>query len=405
MSAIRKGLSVAAIMLAASAAQAEISGGVVRIGVLNDANGVFRDTNGTGSVYAAQLAARDFAASPLGQAAKFKVEVVHGDHQNKPDVGSALVRQWVDVDHVDAIVDVPNSAVGLAVNEVVRGTPVTLLASSTATTDLTGKACSPNTIQWVTDTYAIARAAQPVVNRGGKSWYFLTVDYALGTSIQRDATAVIEAGGGKVAGTSRHPLGTSDFSSYLVAASSSGAQVLGLANASPDTGSAMKQAAEFGIGRSMKIVAFLSFIQDIEAIGLQTAQGLQLMEAYYWDLNNGTRDFAANWSAMMGGGKKPSTNHAGVYSATLAYLNAAARSGSDDAAVVVPEMKRLPIDDKLFGPVTIRQDGRTLHATHFFEVKRPDESAGPWDDYKLIATVPAEEAFRPMTPGLCPLVK
>ena len=396
--------ALATLLLGVTPALAEVPNGVIRVGVLNDISGVFQDTNGPGSVLAARMAAEDFAASPTGKSAHFKVEVVQGDHQNKPDVGSALARQWRDVDHVDAIVDVPNSAVGLAVNDVARGSRMTFLASSTASTDLTGKSCSPNTVQWVTDTWAIARAAQPVVARGGDTWYFLAVDYALGASIQRDATAVIEAGGGKVLGVSRHPLGASDFSSFLTTAAASGAKVLGLASASPDTGNAVKQAAEFGVNRTMKIVAFLAFIQDVNAIDLQTAQGLQLTEAFYWDLDDGTRAFARRFAARLGG-KMPSSNHAGVYSATLAYLNAAARVDSSDAAQVVPEMKRVAFTDTLFGPVSIRQDGRTLHAMHLFEVKRPDESKAPWDSYKLIQTTPGDQAFRPMAEGGCPMIK
>jgi len=396
-----KWLLAAAALLLAPAAHAEISDGVVKIGVLNDISGVFQATNGPGSVVAANLAAEDFAASPVGKG--IKVEIVQGDHQNKPDVGSALVRRWLDVDHVDAVVDVPNSAVGLAVNQLLRNSRATYLASSTASTDLTGKACSPNTVQWVTDTYAIARAVLPVLARGDTTWYFLTVDYALGASIQAEAAAAIQAGGGQILGASKHPLGASDFSSYLTTAGASGAKVLGLASASPDSGNAIKQAVEFGINKSMKLVAFLTFIQDVEGLGLQAAQGLQLMEAFYWDSDDGTRDFARRWSARMGGGKMPSANHAGVYSATLAYLNAVARAGSDDAAVVVPEMKKAPIADKLFGPTTIRADGRALHAMHLYEVKRPSESKGPWDDYKLVNTIPAEQAFRPMAEGGCAL--
>lgn len=393
--------ALAGLSLAAAPARAEISDGVIRVGVLNDTSGVFQDTNGVGSLIAARLAAEDFAASPAG--GNYKVDIIQGDHQNKPDVGSALARRWLDVDKVDMIVDVPNSAVGLAVNEVVRGSKMTFLASSTASPDLIGKACSPNTIQWLTDTYAIARAAQPVVARGDNTWYFLAVDYVLGAAIQRDATAVIEAGGGKVIGTSKHPLGTSDFSSFLTTAGASGAKVLGLANASPDTGNALKQAAEFGINKQMKIVAFLAFIQDIDAVGLQVAQGLQLTEAFYWDTNDATRAFAKRFAAKMDG-KVPSANHAGVYSATLAYLNAVARVDSDDAAQVVPEMKRVAFTDALLGPVSIRQDGRMLHDATLFEVKTPGESKARWDYYKPIGTIPADKLFRPMAEGGCKLV-
>ena len=398
-------LGATAALAGLSTARAEVPGGVVRIAVLNDASGVFRDTNGPGSIVAARLAAADFAVSTAGRAANLKVEVTSGDHQNKPDVGSALARRWITADHVDAIVDVPNSAVGLAVNEVVRGSHATFLASSTASTELTGRQCSPNTVQWVTDTWAIAQAAAPVVARGDRNWFFLTVDYALGTSIQAEATGVIESRGGKVLGAARHPLGATDFSSYLLEASASKADVLGLANASPDAGNALKQAAEFGLTRTMKVVAFLTFIQDVEALGLQATQGLQLTEPFYWDMNEGTRAFARRWSAEAGGGRMPSSNHAGVYAATLAYLQAVGRVQSTDAALVVPEMKRAPFDDSLFGRMTIRPDGRAMHDMFLFQVKAPSESRGTWDDYRLIATIPAQDAFRPPQPGLCALAK
>lgn len=382
------------------AAQAQVSDGVVRVGVLNDISGVFQDTNGPGSVAAARLAAEDFA----GGGRSIRVEVVQADHQNRADVGSAIARRWLDQEGVDAIVDVPNSAVGLAVNTVARGTRMAFLASSTATSDLTGRACSPNTVQWVTDSYAIGRtAARAMLQRGGDTWYFLTVDYALGQAIQRDATEFIEASGGRVLGASRHPLGATDFSSFLLAARASRAKVVGLANASPDTGNAIKQAAEFGLTRGQNLVAFLMFVNDVHAVGLQAAQGLLLMEAFYWDMNDETRAFGRRFQERMG--RPPSTNQAGVYSATLAYLRAVAAAGTDDARQAVPEMKRAPIRDPLFGETVVRQDGRAVHAMHLFEVKRPEESRGPWDYYKLVQTIPGEEAFRPMAEGGCELVR
>jgi branched-chain amino acid transport system substrate-binding protein len=302
------------------------------------------------------------------------------------------------------ITDVPNSAVGLAVNTVARGTRLTFIASSTATSDLTGSACSPNTVQWVTDSYAIGRtAARAVLNRGGTSWYFLTVDFALGHAIQRDAAEFIEANGGRVLGSARHPLGVGDFSSFLTRAQAARPTVIGLANASPDTGNALKQAAEFGISRNIQIVAFLMFVNDVHAIGLPTAQGLTLMEAFYWDMDERTRAFSARFRERMG--RPPSTNQAGVYSSTLAYLRAVARAGTDDARQVVPEMKRVPIDDPLFGPTTIREDGRAVHAMHLFQVKAPGESSGPWDYYRLVQTIPGDEAFRPMAEGNCAMVR
>ncbi len=399
---IKQVIGAALLAASASVAYAEISGGVVKIGVLNDASGVFQDTNGPGSVEAAKMAAEDFA----GGGKNIKVEIVSADHQNKADVGSAIVRRWIDVDGVDAIVDVPNSAVGLAVNELIRGTKMTFLASSTASSDLTGKACSPNTVQWVTDTWSIAHSTTaPVLARGGDSWYFLTVNYALGQAIERDSSAVIETAGGKVLGSARHPLGTADFSSFLLQAQSSKAKVIGLANAGADSINLVKQAAEFGIrDAGQTLVAFLVFVNDIHAMGLQAAQGLQFTEAFYWDMNDETRAFAKRFAARMGG-KMPSANQAGVYSATLAYLKGVAASGSDDAKDVVPAMKKAPFKDSLFGDVSIRADGRTTHNMYLFEVKKPAESKYPYDYYKLVSTVTGDKAFRPMADGNCPMVK
>jgi branched-chain amino acid transport system substrate-binding protein len=392
--------AVAAMALGIGGAAAQMSNDLVRVGVLNDLSGVFQSTNGPGSVIAAQMAAEDFAGGGRG----IRVEIVQADHQNRADVGSQIARRWLDVDGVDAIVDVPNSAVGLAVNSVARDTRMTFLASSTATADLTGSQCSPNTVQWVTDSYAIGRtAARAMMARGGSSWYFLTVDYALGQSIQRDASEFIEANGGRVLGAARHPLGTTDFSSFLARAQASRAQVIGLANASPDTGNALKQAAEFRITRNQSVVAFLMFVNDVHAIGLEAAQGLLLMEAFYWDMDDQTRAFSRRFQERMG--RPPSTNQAGVYSSTLAYLNAVARAGTDDARQVVPEMKRQPIQDPLFGETTIRPDGRAVHAMHLFEVKRPADSRGAWDYYRLAQTIPGEEAFRPLSESVCALLR
>ena len=321
-------------------------------------------------------------------------------------MGSAIARKWLDVDKVDAIVDLPNSAVGLAINGLLRGTKMTLLASSTASSDLTGKDCSPNTVQWLTDTWSIANStAAAMTARGGDSWYFLTVNYALGQSIERDAQAYIESKGGKVLGSAKHPLGTADFSSFLLQAQSSKAKVIGLANAGADSINAVKQASEFGIReQGQSLVAFLIFVNDVHGMGLKAAQGLLLTEAFYWDMNDDTRAFSKRFAARMGG-KVPSSNQAGVYSATLAYLNAAAAVDSDDAGKVVPEMKRAPIKDKLFADVSIRADGRTVHPMYLFQVKKPDESKYPYDYYNLVQTVPADKAFRPMAEGNCPMVK
>jgi len=397
-------LVLALACVTCSAAHAGISDNVVRVGVLNDISGIFQDTNGMGSVEAARMAAEDFN----GGAKNIKVEIVYADHQNKADVGSAIVRKWLEVDKVDAVVDVPNSAVGLTINSLLRDSRMTFLASSTASSDLTGKACSPNTIQWVNDAWATGNTtAAAMMQRGGDDWYFLTVNYALGQGIEAEATSYIEKHGGKVLGSAKHPLNTSDFASLLLQAQNSKAKVIGLANAGGDTINAVKQAGEFGLkegGQTM--VAFLLFINDVHGMGLKVAQGLLLTEAFYWDTNDDTRAFGKRFGARPGmNGKMPSGNQAGVYASTLAYLNAVAAAGSDDAKDVVPEMKKFNGKDKLFGELAIRQDGRVIHPIHLFEVKKPDESKYPYDYYKLVSTVPMDQAFRPMAEGGCPIVK
>jgi branched-chain amino acid transport system substrate-binding protein len=398
------GLALGLWCAAFGSAHAEISDQVVRIGVLNDISGIFQDTNGMGSVEAAWMAAEDFD----GGGKNIKVEIVYADHQNKADVGSAIVRKWLDVDGVDAVVDVPNSAVGLTINSLLRGSRMTFLASSTASSDLTGKACSPNTIQWVNDAWATGNTtAAAMMARGGTDWYFLTVNYALGQGIEAEATNYIEKHGGKVLGSAKHPLGTSDFASFLLQAQNSKAKVIGLANAGGDTINAVKQAAEFGIQQGgQTMVAFLLFVNDVHGMGLKVAQGLQLLEAFYWDIDDDTRAFARRFAARPGmNGKMPSGNQAGVYASTLAYLNAVAAAGSDDAKDVVPQMKTFRGRDRLFGDVVIRQDGRVVHPMYLFEVKKPDESKYPYDYYRLVSTIPGDQAFRPIADGGCPLVK
>ena len=393
---------VATMVFSISAAEAEISDSVIRIGVLNDQSSLYADAAGPGSVLAAQMAVEDFG--PFGPG--IKVEVVSADHQNKPDIGSAIVRRWLDVGGVDAILDVPNSGVALAVNEIVRGSKRAFLASSTASSDLTGKFCSPNTVQWTFDTWSVANATvKSVTQRGGSSWFFLTADYAFGYALERDGSAAVQANGATVIGSVRHPIGTSDFSSFLLQAQSSKAKVIGLANAGGDTSIAIKQAAEFGIPQGgQTIAALLAFITDIHSLGLQTAQGLLFTEAFYWDLNDDTRAWSKRFAARNGG-KMPTMNHAGVYSSVLAYLNAAKSTNSDDGAVAIAEMKKAPIDDKLFGRVVVRTDGRAIHNMYLFKVKAPSESKGPWDYYTLVSTIPADQAFRPMDQGGCALVK
>ncbi|MFN3656636.1 MAG: ABC transporter substrate-binding protein [Pseudolabrys sp.] len=402
---MKRFVSVAAFAaaLACGTAQAQMSDGVIKIGVMNDMSGTYADLTGPGSVVAAQMAVEDFGAAAKG----LKVEIVGADHQNKPDVGSNVVRQWIDVDKVDVIVDVPTSSVALAVNEIVRQKNKVFLISGAAASNLTGDKCSPNTVHWTYDTWALANGTgNAIVKTGGKSWFFLTADYAFGHALERDTAAVVEKNGGKVLGKVRHPFPATDFSSFLLQAQASKAQIIGLANAGADTTNAIKQAAEFGIVKGgQNLAALLIFISDVKALGLQTAQGLVFTEAWYWDLNDANRDFAKRF-APRNKGIYPSMIHAGVYSAVTHYLKAVSELKSDaDGAAVVAKMKSMPTDDKLFGKGTIRQDGRKIHPMYLFEVKKPDESKGPWDLYKTRATIPAEEAFRPLKDGGCPLVK
>lgn len=393
----------AAACLMAGAAHAQIADNTIRIGVLTDMSGPFASQAGEGSVVAAKLAAADFAK----EAGDLKVEIVSADHQNKPDIGSSIARQWIDQGKVAAIVDLPNSAVGLAISGLLDDKNRTTLASSTATSDMTGKACKKTTVQWNLDTWALGNATGTAVAKaGGKEWYFISFEYALGQALERDATAAIAKVGGKVVGSVKHPLGTADFSSYLLQAQGSGAKVLGLAETGTDAITAVKQAAEFGLTGSGGMIVAGLFLQmpDIESIGLQTAQGLILSEPFYWDLNDKTRAFSKRWAEGMGG-RMPAINHAGVYSSTLAYLRAAKAANTIEGDKVVAEMRKAEIDDDLFGKVTIRPDGRAVHDMFVFKVKTPAESKSRWDLYNLVATIPAEQAFRPIADGGCPLVK
>jgi branched-chain amino acid transport system substrate-binding protein len=392
-------LAFLAAALASGAVEAQTS---VKIGVLNDMSSLYADISGPGAVAAACMAVEDFGAAQKG----LKVEIVSADHQNKPDVGSNIARQWLDVDKVDVIVDVPTSSVALAINEVVREKNKVFLVSGAATSDLTGPKCSPNTIHWTYDTWALANGTgKATVKTGGTSWFFITADYAFGHALERDTAAVVEASGGKVLGKVRVPLNTSDFSSFLLQAQGSNAKVIGLANAGGDTINSIKQAAEFGIVKGgQNLAGLLVFITDVHALGLQTAQGLVLTEAFYWDRNEASRAFAKRFAPQYKG-NMPTMVQAGVYSAVTHYLKAveALKSGADGKAVVA-KMKELPTDDPLFGKGTVRADGRKLHDMYLFEVKKPAESKGPWDYYKLRATIPAAEAFRPIKEGNCPLV-
>ena len=393
----------AAMMFSASGAIAQYSDGVVRIGVMNDQSGTYADISGPGAVVAARMAVDDFGAAKKGM----KVEIVVADHQNKPEVGSSVARQWYDVDKVDVIVDVPTSSVALAVNQVTRDKNKVFLVSGAASSDLTGKACSPNTIHWTYDTWSLANGTgSAVVKTGGNTWFFLTADYAFGHALERDTEAVVTKNGGKVLGKLRHPFPSSDFSSFLLQAQSSKAKIIGLANAGADTISAIKQGAEFGIAKGgQQFAGLLIFISDVHALGLDKAQGLLLTESFYWDANDTTRRFSQRF-AKLHKGAMPTMAQAGVYSAVLHYLKALEALKSDaDGAKVVAKMKELPTDDPVFGKGNVRQDGRKVHPMYLFEVKKPGESKGAWDYYKLRHTIPANEAFRPEKEGGCPLAK
>jgi branched-chain amino acid transport system substrate-binding protein len=390
-----------ALGLAAGAAQAEITDGAIRLGVINDQSSLYADLGGQGSVVAAKMAVEDFGAAAKG----WKVEILSADHQNKADIASNIVRQWIDVDKVDAILDVPNSAVALAVNQIVREKDKVLLVSGAASSDLTGKACSPNTVHWTYDTWALANGTgSAIVKTGGDSWFFLTSDYAFGHALERDTAAVVEKLGGKVLGKVRHPLNTSDFSSFLLQAQASKAKIIGLANAGADTTNAIKQAAEFGIvAGGQNLAGLLVFLTDVHALGLQTAQGLIFTEAFYWDANDATRAFAKRFAPQYKG-IHPTMIHAGVYASVLHYLKAVEALKRDTGKEVVAQMKKMPTEDPLFGKGEIREDGRHVHPMYLFEVKKPSESKGPWDYYKTRATIPADQAFRPLDQGDCPLV-
>jgi branched-chain amino acid transport system substrate-binding protein len=396
-------LGLLAAALTPATAQAQYSDGTIKIGVMNDMSGTYADLSGQGSVVAARMAVEDFGAAAKGM----KVEIVGADHQNKPDVGSNVVRQWIDVDKVDVIVDVPTSSVALAVNEIVRDKNKVFLVSGAAASDLTGAKCSPNTIHWTYDTWALANGTgTAIVKTGGDSWFFLTADYAFGHALERDTAAVVEKNGGKVLGKVRHPFPGTDFSSFLLQAQSSKAKIIGLANAGSDTINSIKQASEFGIVKGgQNLAALLAFITDVHALGLPTAQGLIMTEAWYWDLNDNNREFAKKFAPQYKG-VHPTMVHAGVYSAVLHYLKAVEALKSDaDGKAVVAKMKEMPTDDKLFGKGTVRADGRKIHPMYLFEVKKPEESKAPWDYYKLRATIAEKDAFRPLSEGGCPLVK
>jgi branched-chain amino acid transport system substrate-binding protein len=391
-------------MITASAALAQTTDKNVKIGSLGDQSSLYADIGGPGSVIAAQMAIEDSGLLQKG----WKIEVIAADHQNKADVGGNIARQWADVDKVDVFIDLAASSVGLAVSAIARDKNVVNLNTASATSDLTNAQCSPNTVHWVYDTYMLANGTgKALVKSGGDSWFFLTADYAFGHALERDTGDVVKAAGGKVLGVVRHPLNSSDFSSFLLQAQASKAKIVGLANAGGDTTNSIKQAAEFGIvAGGQKLAGLLLFITDIHSLGLKTTQGLNFTETFYWDMNDQTRAFSKRF--MERHKKSPPTMvHAGNYSGILHYLKALEALGGNphDGRAVVAKMKEMPTDDPLFGKGTIQPNGRKLHPAYLFEVKKPEESKQPWDYYKVVATIPAEEAFTPLDKSTCPLLK
>ncbi len=397
------GMAVAtAVSLGSAQAQAQVSDGVIKIGVLSDMSSLYTDLAGAGSVVATKMAIEDSGIEKRG----YKVEVVSADHQNKADIGSAIASKWYDAEKVDVIVDVPNSGVALAVAGITRDKGKAFLASGPGSSDLTGKSCSPNTVHWAYDTWMLANGTGTAITKGGgDTWFFITADYAFGQALERDTTAAVTRNGGKVIGGVKAPINNQDFSSFLLQAQSSKAKIIGLANAGGDTTNSIKQAAEFGIVKGgQKLAGLLVFLTDIHALGLQTAQGLTFTETFYWDQNDASRAFTKRF-APQDKGIYPTMVHAGVYASVLHYLKAVEALKSDDGTKVVAKMKEMATDDPLFGKGTIRADGRKIHPAFLVQVKTPAESKAPWDYYKIVATIPADQAFRPMADGGCSLVK
>jgi len=396
------GLTAVACILSCGTAWAQISDGVVKLGVLNDMSSLYADVSGKGGVVAAQMAAEDFGGKVLG----VPIEIIGGDHQNKPDVGAGLARQWIDTDHVDAIVDVPTSSVALAIQEVTREKKRIFLMSGPASSDLTGKACSPYGIHWTYDTYALAHGTGgALVKQGGDSWFFITADYAFGHALERDTGDAVKAAGGKVLGAVNAPLNTQDFSSFLLQAQASKAKVIGLANAGGDTINSIKQASEFGIvAGGQKLAGLLVFLSDIHSLGLKTAQGLTITSAWYWDKDDASRTFAKRFMARNPTGLPPTYIQAGIYTEVAFYLKAIQAAGTDDADKVVAQMRKMKINDFMTKDGWIREDGRVMRDMYLEEVKSPAESKYPFDYLKILATIPADQAFRPLKDGNCPLV-
>jgi branched-chain amino acid transport system substrate-binding protein len=385
----------------AGTAHAQVSDGVVKIGVLTDMSGTYSDISGQGAVVATQMAIDDFVAA---EKPAFKVEMVYADHQNKGDIAADKARQWFERDGVDVVTDLVTSSTALAVQKLGKEKNKLVFVSGAASTRITNEDCNDVTVHWTYDTYALADGtAKYVVKNGGKTWFFLTADYAFGQSLEKDASDVVVANGGKVLGSVRHPFPGTDFSSFLLKAQASGAQVIGLANAGTDTTNSIKQAAEFGVTPKQSLAGLLVFISDVHALGLKTAQGMYLTEGFYWDLNDETRAWSKRFSEKFK--KMPTMAQAGDYSSVMHYLKAVKAVNSDDAQKVMAQMKKTPVNDFFAKNGYIRDDGRMVHDMYLFQVKKPSESKGPWDYYKLIATIPGDEAFQPLSASRCPLIK
>lgn len=401
---IHKVMAATAAMALCCAANASAqSQPPIRIGVLTDLSGPLADLSGKGSVEAIKMALEDFGPTVLGR----KIEILSADHQNKADIGAQIAGDWFDNRNVEMIIDLPNSSVLLAIQELARRKNKVVIATAGASSDFTGKNCSPNGIHWIYDTYSLAAGTgRAAVKQGGDTWYFLTSDYAFGHSLERDTAAFVTAAGGKVLGSARHPLNSSDLSAFLLQAQSSKAKVIGLANSGGDLVNTVKQVAEFGITASgkQKLAALLIFINDIHALGLRTAQGMMLTSAFYWDQNDETRKFSKRFQQRMGG-RMPTMVHAGNYGAMMHYLKAIKAAGTTDAGKVIGAMKKMPINDFMTKNGSIREDGRVLRDMYLFEVKKPNESKGPWDYYKQLAVISAADSVRPLSESACPLVK
>ena len=395
-------LSALALAFAAGAAQAQGTGDVIRIGILNDQSGPYADVGGKGSVVAAKLAVEDFGGHLLGK----RIEIIAADHQNKPDIASTIARQWIDTNNVDVIADGAGSSAGLAIQEVTRDKGRVFIISAPASSDFTGKFCSPTGFHFTYDTYALANGtAKALVKQGGDTWFFLTADYAFGHALERDTSAFVVAGGGRVIGSVKHPLNTSDFASALLQAQASKAKVVGLANAGADTINAIKQSAEFGIVRGgQRLAGLLVFISDVQALGLQAAQGLVITNSFYWDMTEKTRAWTQRFMALNDG-RIPTMIHAGTYSGILHYLRAGQAANSTDPKVIAAKMHDMPVNDMYNDNIVIRPDGRVLHKMFLMQVKSPDESKSKFDYYKVLAETPGNQAFRPIEEGHCPYLE